>query len=196
MNDFADPEKVPNKRWTITTMEGDGGDSRYYYDNKKKQDKNSLGTEVNEQLISLDPITKVNVNERVIQLFKRYDINYEQHDLTSIILSKDLDSQFFKEFVWLLGILLRLRYIDNSNKDYILSPVKHNGKLFNSLLYTGHELPRDPDANGAYHIALKGLYTIQKQILHAKPNDKGMYNIKPMTNLQWLNYLYEIHSTK
>ena len=54
----------------------------------------------------------------------------------------------------------------NSNarteEDYIISPVKANdGTFFDSREETKKEdyaiFPKDADANGAYHIALKGL---------------------------------------
>ena len=53
----------------------------------------------------------------------------------------------------------------NSNSetgdDYILSPVKNkNGVFFNSN-EAGDKLPKDADANGAFHIALKGLFLLQ-----------------------------------
>ena len=62
----------------------------------------------------------------------------------------------------LLSTLLSLRH-NNGKKgaeelDYILSPV---APFFNSLNATDAE-PKDADANGAYHIALKGLVLLKK----------------------------------
>lgn len=78
----------------------------------------------------------------------------------------------------------------NSNaateEDYILSPVKVNGRYFNSNDEANKgkdsngnwisRLPVDADANGAYHIALKGLYTL----LH--PTDK-------LEHAKWLEFM-------
>ena len=63
--------------------------------------------------------------------------------------------------MWNLRILLQLRYSykeGTEEKDYILSPV---APFFDSRNAKESE-PKDADANGAYHIALKGLLQLQK----------------------------------
>lgn len=81
----------------------------------------------------------------------------------------------------------------NSNsateEDYILSPVAKNGKQFNTNdeVNKGRDadgnwnskLPVDADANGAYHIALKGLYLL------LNPQSKKIENEK------WLQFMVE-----
>lgn len=84
------------------------------------------------------------------------------------------NATFFNELFYAFKATLQMR---NSNaeteEDYILSPVMVDGKHFNSKDEAnkgciGHPedgnwvstLPIDADANGAYHIALKGLYTL------------------------------------
>ncbi len=91
-------------------------------------------------------------------------------------------ASFFSSIFYAFKATLQMR---NSNaateEDYIQSPVKVNGKYFNSDIEANKgrdengdwisKLPVDADANGAYHIALKGLYTImhpKEKLEHAK----------------------------
>ncbi len=72
------------------------------------------------------------------------------------------NARFFDSICYAFEKTLQMR---NSNSetgdDYILSPVKNrNGVFFNSDEADG-KLPKDADANGAFHIALKGLYLLQ-----------------------------------
>ena len=83
----------------------------------------------------------------------------------------------------------------NSNaqtgEDYIISPVKaDDGTFFDSRnqLSLGKEakLPIDADANGAYHIALKGLYLLTHNF---NQNDKGY--IENISNADWFKFVQE-----
>jgi len=72
------------------------------------------------------------------------------------------NARFFDSICYAFEKTLQMR---NSNSetgdDYILSPVKNkNGVFFNSD-EADDKLPKDADANGAFHIALKGLYLLQ-----------------------------------
>ena len=83
---------------------------------------------------------------------------------------------FFSELLFAFKSILQMR---NSNpltgEDYIISPVQVAGKYYCSKDEAekgpNATLPTDADANGAYHIALKGLFTIMypgTKIEHAK----------------------------
>lgn len=83
--------------------------------------------------------------------------------------------------------------IRNSNvateEDYILSPVSIEGRHFCSLEEANKgrdasgnwisKLPVDADANGAYHIALKGLYLLMNP------------QIKKIENEKWFQFMVE-----
>ena len=91
------------------------------------------------------------------------------------VISKQENSEFFKRLTELLKYVLQLR---NSNKetgeDYILSCVKDkNGEFFDSRKAREDE-PKDADANGAYHIGLKGLMILEriKSLKGEKPDLK------------------------
>lgn len=65
----------------------------------------------------------------------------------------------------MLKLALQLRNTvagtDNEN-DYILSPVEYEeGKFFDSRK-AGEDEPQNADANGAYHIAMKGLQALRR----------------------------------
>ena len=72
------------------------------------------------------------------------------------------DASFFNSICYAFEKTLQMR---NSNSetgdDYILSPVKNKNGLFFNSDEADDKLPKDADANGAFHIALKGLYLLQ-----------------------------------
>ena len=69
--------------------------------------------------------------------------------------------------------------------NYILSPVAdRDGKFFDSRS-AGGILPENADANGAYHIALKGLLTL-------KTLKEG--RVSPMKNKEWFEFVQEINN--
>ena len=78
-------------------------------------------------------------------------------------------TDFFQELFDLLRLTLQLRNsrvgtdneIDNTS-DYILSCVKdREGQFFDSR-YAPQDMPQNADANGAFHIGLKGLWLLRQ----------------------------------
>lgn len=135
-------------------------------------------------------------------LLKNYQINWntEENLIDSIMeIGSDKETvkerqiiKFYDDFYRLFTLVLQMR---NSNAktddDYIISPVKNkNGKFFDSReqLQFGDKakLPKDADANGAYHIALKGLYLLER---FDKVKD-GQFRKVEMTikNKDWFAY--------
>ena len=111
-----------------------------------------------------DTTKKVDVTSEMKQLFEQYGINYKSN-LKEQIVAMD-EKVFFKTLLWLLSVTVQLRY-ENAENDFILSPVHKDGKFFDTRKALAHE-PLDGDANGAYHIALKGLQMIKTQIKDGK----------------------------
>ena len=74
----------------------------------------------------------------------------------------------------------------NPEDDYIISPIKKSdGKFYCSKDYKGINapLPTDADANGAYNIARKALWTINKI------KEQDVTKKTPIiTNADWLEY--------
>ncbi|MBP3260655.1 MAG: type V CRISPR-associated protein Cas12a/Cpf1 [Prevotella sp.] len=85
---------------------------------------------------------------------------------------------------------LQMRNSDSATEeDYILSPVTQNGKQFNTKDEADKgqdsagnwvsKFPVDADANGAYHIALKGLFLLMNQ------------QTKKIENQKWLQFMVQ-----
>ena len=134
--------KISLGKWTICTA----GDERYSYDPKTKT------------------TTKYDVTKELQNLLAKYNVAYDDgKDLLGKI--KDIDEKgFYSALLYWLRLTMQLRYTvkgTGDEDDYILSPVADkNGNFYDSRKAKDNE-PKNADANGAYHIALKGLQTIK-----------------------------------
>ena len=69
-------------------------------------------------------------------------------------------------------------------RDYIESPVRNKtGQFFNSET-ADETLPQNADANGAFHIALKGLYLLKEVI----PSSNEKINLK-IEHAKWFEFV-------
>ena len=157
--------------WTVNTS-----GKRIVFDAEKRQAKDVYPT------------------QEIVNAFKEKGITLQDGlDLKPLIAEIDANvknASFFGTLYYAFQKTLQMR---NSNaateEDYILSPVVRNGKQFST---TGEvnkgkdangnwlsKLPVDADANGAYHIALKGLYLINN------PHTKKIENEK------WFQFVVE-----
>ena len=132
--------------------------------------------------------------KEIAQTFANRGIVLEEGlDLKAIIAGIEPDAKnavFFASLFYAFKTTLQMR---NSNaeteEDYILSPVAINGKQFCTTDEADKgkdadgnwlsKLPVDADANGAYHIALKGLYLLNN------PQTKKIENEK------WFQFMIE-----
>lgn len=130
----------------------------------------------------------VNVTQELKELFNSYQIEFQDgHDLkNSIILVKE--TKFYKKLFKLLSVTFSLRHSKSgTDEDFILSPVAdENGHFFDSR-NAPNTMPQDADANGAYHIALKGLWNIQKI---KEWDGKAKLNMA-MKNVEWFSFAYQ-----
>ncbi len=131
----------------------------------------------------------VDLTKEFIDLFKTVSIDVNINIKEQINqLPDNKQKVFYERFMYLLRLTLQMR---NSNPhedlDYIVSPVKNSkGNFFNSL-NEDETLPKDADANGAYNIALKGLWAIE-QIQTAGEGEKLKLAI---SNKEWLRFIQE-----
>jgi hypothetical protein len=130
----------------------------------------------------------VNVTDRLKALFNAADIPYLDGSELKSSITLQSESRFFKELIFLLATTMNLRH-NNGKKgkeeiDAILSPVAdRNGRFFDSSAALDG-LPLNADANGAYHIALKGLWILDKLV-----EAKDPYKVKlAMKNVEWLKF--------
>jgi CRISPR-associated protein Cpf1 len=132
-------------QWTVCTV----GEKRFAYvtnENGQKETKT------------------INVTQSMKELFDKKGIEYASGSDIKTVISQQTDAKFYERLLWLLKLTMQMRNSNAAtNEDFILSPVKNNkGAFFMSNNDTNGDLPADADANGAYHIALKGLYLMQK----------------------------------
>lgn len=102
-------------------------------------------------------------------------------------------AKFWDSLFWNFKLVIQMRNsVPNSTKpedDYLISPVLAEDKTFfdsrkQAELGKNAKLPVDADANGAFHIALKGLYLLQHDF---NRNEKGaIQNIK---NADWFKFV-------
>ena len=97
------------------------------------------------------------------------------------------NAKFFKSIFYAFERTLQMRNSSaKTGEDYIESPVKDlSGKFFDSRR-CGKALPENADANGAYHIALKGLLMVDE----LKTSDAPKLAIK---NEKWLEFAQKRH---
>ena len=129
---------------------------------------------------------EVDITKEFESLFKDYSISYEGGKNLKEQIMQRTDSRFFKQLMWLLKLTLQLRNSrTNSGEDWMISPVKDkNGKFFDSRK-VDKTMPENADANGAYHIALKGLMML-KQLGKAEDTSK----FKPeLDNKSWYKFV-------
>ncbi len=125
----------------------------------------------------------LDITEEFIKLFKKNNIDYSKNLKKQIL--EQTTKEFFKSFIYYLKLTLQMRNsISNSTVDYLISPVKANDGEFFDSRNNNISLPIDADANGAYHIAKKGMWIVDKL------KDVDVKELKiSITNKEWLEYI-------
>ena len=127
----------------------------------------------------------VQLTDSFKSLFDKYDVDYSgQNNLIPLIL--DLPSQFYKDFIRLLSLVLQMRNSVSGSvaDDHIVSPVMmKNGGFYESDNCDEH-LPNCADANGAYNIARKGLWVVEQ--IEESDIDNIMKVKVSISNKEWL----------
>lgn len=141
----------------------------------------------------------VKPTEKLKEIFNDKGINWknEENFLDSILSveAEKANAPFFDELLRSFNTSLQMRNSipnsSNAEDDYLISPIKaEDGTFFDSReqfsLGKDAKLPIDADANGAYHIALKGLYLLKNNF---NQNDKGY--IENISNADWFKFVQE-----
>lgn len=134
---------------------------------------------------------EINLTEAFEDFFGKHNITYgDGKDFKEQITAKD-DKAFFTELIYLFRLMLQMRNsITNSTKaedDYLISPVKNSTGTFYDSRKADKTLPKDADANGAYHIAKKGLQWVKEIQEFDGENWKKLKLDK--TNKGWLRFV-------
>lgn len=131
---------------------------------------------------------EVNLTEQFEDFFGKNDLIYgDGNCIKNQIILHD-KKEFFEGLLHLLKLTLQMRNsITNSEVDYLISPVKNNKGEFYASRKADNTLPKDADANGAYHIAKKGLQWVE-QIQEFDGKDWKKLNLDK-TNKGWLKFV-------
>lgn len=150
----------------------------------------------------------LNLTEDLIELMEQYGIEYKDgHDIREDIShmdetrNADFICNLFEKFKYTVQLRNSKSEAEGDDYDRLVSPVlnSHNG-FFDSSDYKENEksddiiddkqiMPKDADANGAYCIALKGLYEINK-IKENWSNDKKLKESELYIGVtEWLDYI-------
>lgn len=128
----------------------------------------------------------IQLTEEWKALFEKYKIDYKIELKEQIL--QQTEAGFFKAALDLFKLTLQMRNsITNSEVDYLISPVKNKqGRFFDSRQADATQ-PKDADANGAYHIAKKGLMWLE-QINAFNGEDWKKLDLDK-TNRGWLQFV-------
>ena len=164
-------------------------------DYKKKWDIYSRGERIIYSRKDNKTVTE-NPTENLKSIFEKFGVQWSnEENFIDSLLSVQAEKQnasFFDELLHSFTTILQMRNsIPNTEVDYLISPVKaEDGTFFDSRqqlsLGSRATLPIDADANGAYHIALKGLYLLTHNF---NQNDKGY--IENISNADWFKFVQE-----
>ncbi|MCQ2082726.1 MAG: type V CRISPR-associated protein Cas12a/Cpf1 [Lachnospiraceae bacterium] len=137
---------------------------------------------------------KVNPTEDLKKIFDEKNIEWTSgrnilEDIINVPSEKNNAAFFDKLYQSFTSILQMRNSVANSTNpedDYLISPVKAaDGTFYDSRNYKDSDkLPCDADANGAYHIALKGLYLLKNNF---NKNDKG--SIENISHADWFKFV-------
>lgn len=151
-------------KWTVCTH----GDERYYY-------------------VPTDKSTpKINITEKLKELFEKENIVYKTGDNIRNAIELSDSKGFFIMLMKFLGITLAMRYSNSTaGRDFILSPVAGKDGLFFNSETADKTLPKDADANGAYHIAMKGLWLLGQLSIQEDLRKPKL----AVSNKEWLEFI-------
>lgn len=147
----------------------------------------------------------INLTEKIKLLLKDNEINYaDGHDVRIDMekMDEDKNSEFFAQLLSLYKLTVQMRnsYTEAEEQekgisyDKIISPVINDeGEFFDSDNYKESDdkeckMPKDADANGAYCIALKGLYEVLK-IKSEWTEDGFDRNCLKLPHAEWLDFI-------
>jgi hypothetical protein len=171
-NFFPSDNAPPEKEWIICTT----NEERFY---TSRTSNGSI------------QYNAINVTEKLKDLF--IDLVFEKGvELKEKILNRS-ETDFYKKLIHYIRVTVSLRQNNGlkgeEEKDFILSPVANQkGEFFNSSKAASNE-PKDADANGAYHIALKGLMNLE--VINETSDDKLKKPDWKIKNKDWLEYVWE-----
>ncbi|MBN1896511.1 MAG: type V CRISPR-associated protein Cas12a/Cpf1 [Candidatus Aenigmarchaeota archaeon] len=130
---------------------------------------------------------EVVLSDEFKKLFQLNNVDYKT-DLKKQIISQT-EKTFFETLLNLFKLTVQMRNSKmQSWDDYLISPVMNSKEEFYDSRNAGKEFPQDADANGAYHIAKKGLWALQQISAH---NEDWKSLKLTIGNKEWLQFVQE-----
>jgi len=131
---------------------------------------------------------EIKLTEQFEDLLGKHNITYGDGTCIKAQIVAQTEAKFFKELMDLFKRTLQMRNsITNSEVDYLISPVKNSKGEFYDSRKADNSLPKDADANGAYHIAKKGLMWLNQ--IHDFDGEDWTKLDLDKTNKAWLNFV-------
>lgn len=171
---------------------------------RKKWQVSSYGLRIVHQKVDTEHFTDsfVNPTQDIKNLLHSQGINFtDGQDILPKLLQIDDNkgnnsfwrSMFtaFQQIVQLRNSSRTLTTANGQEADYIISPVADSNGYYYDSTTADTSLPQDADANGAYHIALKGLMYLQINN-SAKDNKPKLY----LKNDAWFKFVQTRNSVK
>lgn len=167
---FKPKVKFSKNKWDIYSY----GLRSYYYSKKKTTEEKEPTSDI-------------------IQLLNEYSIDYSSgEDLRDKICSVK-ETKLFERLFFIFNLILKVRNNlkndkDGTMNDVIISPIMNSKGYFydSSNRISCEGLPDNGDANGAYHIALKGLMILQR---NNELEDSSMELNQIIKNEEWFNFI-------
>ena len=138
---------------------------------------------------------RVNLTQELKALFNEFGVDFDSSLKASIlkISNKDFCCRLTKLFALTLQMRNSVTGSTSPEDDYLISPVKGaDGTFYDSRNFIGVNaaLPTDADANGAYNIARKGLWAINK--IKNTPDDELSKVNLAITNAEWIEFAQNV----
>lgn len=133
---------------------------------------------------------RISLTDEMKSLLNEYKVSFdlENNLLSEDSIIKNLKDQFWKKLFFIFKTTLQLRNsVTNGKEDVLISPVKNAKGHFFVSNSENKKLPQDCDANGAYHIALKGLMLLERN--NKVKEEKDVKNIMAISNIDWFEYV-------
>lgn len=132
----------------------------------------------------------IDITKDMEKTLEMTDINWRDgHDLRQDIIDYEIVQHIFEIFKLTVQMRNSLSELEDRDYDRLISPVLNENNIFYDSAKAGDALPKDADANGAYCIALKGLYEIKQIIENWKENGKFSRDKLKISNKDWFDFI-------
>lgn len=132
----------------------------------------------------------IDITKDMEKTLEMTDINWRDgHDLRQDIIDYEIVQHIFEIFKLTVQMRNSLSELEDRDYDRLISPVLNENNIFYDSAKAGDALPKDADANGAYCIALKGLYEIKQITENWKEDSKFSRDKLKISNKDWFDFI-------